>query len=310
MHMNYRIPITKNIKQWAVVSPSYSPVRNEASIELLQVAKKKAEQQKINLEFMDNWDKTNGKEGGSIEEKKYDLIQACNTMSGAIISSNGGRGVMAILNDTLITKLGQSQKWICGMSDTTTLLNAVTYKEKLITIYGIDLLWGLGKFLTDKNAETFKKIMESGKLDSLNSFCLTNIIKGSRQAKGRIMGGCLTSFFYLLGTQYDPMNLINEPFILVLEDIFESLGDIEDKFCQLKLNDNFTSKCNGLILGNFLSDNSEESNKKVQEKAIKVFQDCEMPIFVSTEIGHGVHNIPLPIGGMLEIQNGNTHWSG
>lgn len=309
MHMNYRIPTTKNFKQWAVISPSYSPIRNQASIELLKIAQQRAQRMNIVLEFMDNWDKTNGKEGGNIKEKNNDLIQACNTKSGIIISSNGGRGVMAMLNNSLIAQIGQSQKWICGMSDTTTLLNAVAYKEKLITIYGIDLLWGLGKFLTDKNAETFEKIVESGSFHFLNSFYLTNIVKGLKQPRGRIMGGCLTSFCYLLGTQFDPTSLINEPFILVLEDIFQSLGDIEDKFYQLKLNHNFASKCNGLILGNFLSDNSNESNKKVQEKAIKVFQDCEIPIFVSTEIGHGVSNIPIPIGGMLEIQNRNTHWS-
>jgi len=258
---------------------------------------------------MDNWDKTNGKEGGTIKEKNDDFIQACNTSSGVIISSNGGRGVMAILNDSLLTKLGQSQKWICGMSDTTTLLNAVTYREKLITLYGIDLLWGLGKFLTDKYAITFEKIIESGKLDSLNSFSLKNIANGSKIVRGRIMGGCLTSFCYLLGTKYDPMSLIDEPFILVLEDILDNLGDIEDKFYQLRLNPSFTSKCSGLILGNYLSDSSKESNKKVQKKALTVFQDSNLPIFVSTEIGHGLPNIPLPIGGMLEIHDRNIYWS-
>lgn len=292
----------------AVVSPSFSPVRNNSGIELIKTAKDFASSENFKLNFMDNWDKTNGKEGGSVEEKTNDLMQAAGSQVSIVISSNGGRGVMGVLNDKLIDTLAKSNKWLSGMSDTAPLLNALTFKKGLVTIYGVDLLWGVGKLLRNEHWVAFKDLISLGKIETLNKYSFIPLTDKST-AEGRIMGGCLTSFFYLLGTKYDPMELCDENFILVLEDIFGSLGDVVDKFYQLTKTPNFLNKCQGVILGNFMSENSDESNKLVQDKAIEIFKQVSIPVFKSENIGHGVENMPLLIGAKVAVDGKKSYWS-
>jgi muramoyltetrapeptide carboxypeptidase len=106
---------------------------------------------------------------------------------------------------------------------------------------------------------------------------------------GVLAGGNLTTLCHLVGTPYHP-NFKGK--ILFLEDVGEMTYRIDRMLTQMKLAGCFDGVA-GLILGAF--------EKCGQLKAIieifdNIFYDMDIPIMAGFDIGHGEHNLTVPIG--------------
>lgn len=295
--MKYKLPKKVNKIVLNVISPSGYPFKHESNKDLYNNALKNIEKEKFGIIYSSNWDKDISNELEKFNNRKLDLIQAYKSNGNIIITSVGGYDADKLIDMDLLNLANKSDKWLTGMSDITSIINALAFYKGIISVYGVDLFWGFGKFTTDNFLDSFISLVTKGDLKKLEQFAFT-LIQNPNELKvieGRIMGGCLSSFCNLLNSKFNPLAVINEPFIFVIEDIATNSNTIIKQLNQIKSTITFKKYCRGLIIGNFLMSNNQE----VIDVVKGTIQN--LPIFFSKYIGHGVSNMPLPIGALLEI---------
>jgi muramoyltetrapeptide carboxypeptidase len=106
---------------------------------------------------------------------------------------------------------------------------------------------------------------------------------------GPVSGGNLTTLCHLVGTPFEPTFSGK---ILLLEDCGEACYRIDRMLTQMKLAGCF-KKIAGIALGSFQDCGDEKSLYGVIKQ---IFQADEIPIMTGFEMGHGDHNITLPLG--------------
>lgn len=221
----------------------------------------------------------------------------------AIIATQGGDNSNDILDLLNFELIGKNPKPFFGLSDITVLLNVISLKSGIKTYHGLDFLWGLGKNSTEYTENLLNNILKKDKIEILKNPMTSTwapLVQGV--GEGLLLGGCLPSFCLLLGTKYDPLDLVNSPYLLVLEDIGENKSAIRAKLTQLKQHKRF-NLCTGIILGNFAfcEQKPEENNVPIEDLVKEVFGDLNIPLAKIEEIGHCVENIILPIGGRARL---------
>ncbi len=309
--MNFYLPtVSTEPLTLSVVSPSNSPLVKKINEELIENARLQARHANIELQFMPYWDADWHGYAGTPEQRKADLLEALVNTTSGVMSSVGGYTSISVLSPDIILAAEKSSKWVMGMSDMTTILNAITFSTGLITIYGVDLAWGFGKYLRSEWLDVLTTIVLEKNLNSLQTYSLMPLQRQDNSIEGRIMGGCLSSFMSLVGTKYDPLKKIDEDFIFVLEDINIDIRVVEDKLYQLHQIDNYNKYCKALIVGNFLN-KEENSNKILQKRIIDILKNTKVSVYSSEYIGHGVANIPLPIGAkaVLNESSDRVNWN-
>ena len=223
-----------------------------------------------------------------------------------ILMSQGGETANHLLDGIDYEMIRNNPKIFSGISDGTTLLNAVFAKTGLVTYHGPDLVWAFGRNITQPFKENFIKTWFDGNVKEIVSNqnwkhqekheIKYNGWKNLRsgEASGIIVGGhsnCLNSTI-LAGYAPDFKNKI-----LFLEGT-DNEADLDMQFTALKLNGVF-KKINGLILGWF--DNMDQikdktKKRKVSDIILELTKEYNFPILEIGEIGHNVENYIMPIG--------------
>ncbi len=297
----------ENRNKILVVSPSANIIDDEGSVLM-----KKAENfLKINnyvVTYSQGYDKKNRYTSGTPKRKSQDIMSGfLDKDIDAIISSQGGDNSNDLLELLDYNKISKCAKPFFGLSDVTVLLNVIAVKSKITTYHGIDFLWGLGKNATEYTDKLLNGLLGEGKLEIVKNPNVPKweIIKEGK-GEGIFLGGCLPSFCLLIGTRFDPIEMLNSPFILILEDIGQSKSEINSMLTQLKQHEKF-SLCRGVVFGSFYfcEQKPKENDLPIEEIAKEVFRDKNIPIARIQEIGHCVENIIIPIGskGKLECEN-------
>jgi muramoyltetrapeptide carboxypeptidase len=106
---------------------------------------------------------------------------------------------------------------------------------------------------------------------------------------GALIGGNLTTLCHLVGTSFEP-NFKGK--ILLIEDVGEMPYRIDRMLTQMKLAGCF-NKIAGLILGTF-----KECGQlnEIVDIFNDIFEDLDIPILAGFEVGHGEHNLTIPMG--------------
>jgi muramoyltetrapeptide carboxypeptidase len=150
--------------------------------------------------------------------------------------------------------------------------------------------------------ENFWRIITSnkkpGRIELLSNSSLSRIKTG--EISGKLIGGNLSVFTSLLGTNYLP-ELKNK--ILLLEEINEPPYKIDRMLNQLKLNNVF-KKLNGIVLGDFSDCTEPNKNKKsltLMEVWNDYFNSMKIPVVHSFPHGHIKDIVTLPIGSTIKI---------
>ena len=102
-------------------------------------------------------------------------------------------------------------------------------------------------------------------------------------------GGNLTTLCHLTGTSYAP-NLKGK--ILLLEDVGEMPYRIDRMLTQMKLAGCLDSIA-GLILGTFKECGHLDEIVKI---FANIFAEADIPILAGFDMGHGEHNLTVPMG--------------
>jgi muramoyltetrapeptide carboxypeptidase len=280
-----------------IVSPSANVVDERDGELLIQKAESILNKNHIKFDYSDYFKSKNGFLSGTSEQRSKDLMNAfLDKNIDAIISSQGGNNSNDLLDLLDYDIISKNKKLFFGLSDVTVLLNVIALKSKIVTYHGLDFLWGIGKNFTEYTERILNSLLKDNKLELIKNPNTPkwNVINEGT-GEGVFLGGCLPSFCLLLGTKYDPLEILNLPYILVLEDIGENKSLIKSKLTQIRQHEKF-NLCKGIIVGNFAFCDSKEDEISMEELVKEVFIDSNVPIARIIEIGHCVENIIIPIG--------------
>jgi len=203
----------------------------------------------------------------------------------AIVCARGGYGSMRILPFLDFETIQTHPKIFLGFSDVSALLSALYDQCGLITFHG-PLVTTLAK-ATEKTIMAMKTALAS-------DAPLELIPEDGRVIKpgvcsGLVTGGNLTTLCHLVGTPYAP-NFRGK--ILFFEDVGEMPYRIDRMLTQMKMAGCF-KEIAGLILGTF-----KECGQLNEIVGIfnNIFEDANIPILTGFDMGHGEHNLIIPMG--------------
>lgn len=234
----------------------------------------------------------------------------------AIIAVIGGFNCNQLLRGLDWNLIKNNPKIVCGFSDITALNNAMYAKTGLITYHGPCFFTFGQKCCTQYTIDYFKKCLMSEPPYFLkpaktwfsdewyesqeDKYLIPNqgywvLTEGA--FKGTIVGGNLSTFNLLQGTEY-MSSLINS--ILFIEDNYESLPNHFNRDLQSLIQQPGFSSVQGIMIGRFLKVSKIDRN--LLEKIIKSKKELDnMPIIANVDFGHTDPKITFPIGGFCEI---------
>lgn len=232
---------------------------------------------------------------GTDEERVSDLHELfCDNSVKAVFCSRGGYGSIRILKYIDFELIKKNPKIFVGFSDLTALEISMLVKNGLVTFYGPTIAEDLDNEIDYSGFDLLLKIISfetnSYKVD-ISDY---NIVKEGKST-GILIGGCLSVFSSLLGSDYFP-DLKNT--IIFLEDTNEEPYRIDRYLSQLRLCGIFNKAC-GLIFGKFTHCESKEKDYKgpnVDEIIDDTASNLDIPVIKNLSFGHIKGKITIPVG--------------
>ena len=238
---------------------------------------------------------------GTDEERAADINAAfANQSIKGIFCSRGGWGCARIFRLLDFKLIADNPKMIMGFSDITSLILAIYTKTNLITFHGPLGLSSWDPFSTLSFTKTVLLGEKSAfPLDAENKM----IMLSPGIARGELIGGNLSVFNSLIGTEYIP-NCDGK--ILFLEDLNEDTYTIDRMLTQLKLA-GILDKLSGFIFGQCTDCKSE--NPKRSFSLLEVLKHHVLPLKIpaifNAPFGHTTKKWTIPIGAMAELNAQN-----
>jgi len=218
----------------------------------------------------------------------------------ALLAVRGGYGSLRIAEALDMNLIRRQPKILVGFSDISVLLTTIFKKTGLVTFHGPVLT-----SLVKNDRESIQLFFETitGRFPSKIKAKGIEILKTGR-AKGRLVGGNLTSLVHLLAS---PHELSWDNTILFIEDVGEAPYRIDRMLTHLyqaKRLDNL----GGLLLGSFRMDmeqnNSDENGyDAIWNRVLELFLKKNIPVWGKFPVGHGLQNYTLPLGIEAEMDS-------
>lgn len=207
----------------------------------------------------------------------------------AIMAVRGGYGSSRILENLDFKMMQQTPKIFIGFSDVTILLNVIFKNTGIVTFHGpmLSTLVRDGRDALTPFLESLSKPFQ----EEIRPKNLEIIRAGT--AKGRIIGGNMTSIIHLLSTSHEPDWSGS---ILMLEDVHEPAYRLDRMLTHLK-QAGCLDKLSGVILGDFLDAdlNCQDDIELIWNRVISLTGEHQ-PVWANFPSGHGDRNIVLPLG--------------
>ena len=244
---------------------------------------------------------------GTADERAADLLWALRDSTiKAILCSRGGDGGVQVLYRTPLEEFASHPKWIIGFSDVTALHSA-EMAAGVMSIHG----------------SMCDGISAKGERDSVNAI-MQRLLKGELpvyqvpahplnqqgEATGILVGGNLSVFSGLAGSDYDFLNRADEGLILFMEDTHESMSKVDRMLHQMEIRGILT-KLKGIIVGHFSKYKSPENGfADMYEMLHEYLQHYDIPVCYDFPVGHhSGQNYPMVEGCRVSLRVGQdgTH---
>ena len=224
---------------------------------------------------------------GTADERAADMMWALQDDSiKAIICSRGGYGSIHLLNRISRDSYRQHPKWLVGHGDITTLLYAEAGA-------GVMSLHGPMAFQLAGNLEPCSTLMRNMLFGMVPHFKVPgNPHNQCGHGEGILIGGNLSSYSAIAGTKFNLPE--DQDIILFLEEMEESLHDIDRLFYMLRLQLDF-SRVKGIIFGTFSSIRFDIQYDSVEQMLIAHLNDLDIPIACGLPFGAN-RCMPLYVG--------------
>jgi len=203
----------------------------------------------------------------------------------AIVCARGGYGSIRILPLLDYETIVHNPKVFVGFSDISVLLNVLLDRCGLVTFHG-----PVVTSLADASKKTRNALVQAIASDARIEIRLpggTAVKPGL--STGRMCGGNLTVLCHLVGTPYMPEFSGR---ILLLEDRGEAPYRIDRMLVHMRLAGCFEDLA-GIVLGSFEECGSMDT---ILDIVSDVFAQHSIPILAGLDVGHGAHNLTVPLG--------------
>ncbi len=250
------------------------------------------------VELGKNISKIDGYLAGTDQERADDLNLMFKTKNvKAIFCLRGGYGASRILDKINYKLIRSNPKILVGYSEITALQLAILQKSGLVTFAGPMVATDFGNEITSYTEDFFWRIVSSnkkiGRLKYPDDDKLVSITKGG--ASGRIIGGNLSVFAALIGTDYFP-DLKGR--ILMIEEVDELPYKVDRLLNQLRLLKVF-KQIKGIILGRFVDCIEHDTSKRtltLGEVMEDYMKDLKIPVLYTFPHGHIKDKVTVPFG--------------
>lgn len=241
---------------------------------------------------------------GTADERAADMLWALRDSTvKAVISSRGGDGAVQVLQRIPLQEFANHPKWVIGFSDVTALHSAEV-AAGVMSIHG----------------SMCDGIAARGERDSVNAI-MQRILQGQLpvyqvpahplnqqgEASGILVGGNLSVFCGLAGSDYDFLNRADDGLILFMEDTNESMSKVDRMLHLLEIR-GILPKLKGIIVGHFSKYKSPENGfADMYEMLHEYLQHYQIPVCYDFPVGHhSRYNFPMVEGCRVRLSVGQS----
>lgn len=241
---------------------------------------------------------------GTADERAADMLWALRDSTvKAVISSRGGDGAVQVLQRIPLQEFANHPKWVIGFSDVTALHSAEV-AAGVMSIHG----------------SMCDGIAARGERDSVNAI-MQRILQGQLpvyqvpahplnqqgEASGILVGGNLSVFCGLAGSDYDFLNRVDDGLILFMEDTNESMSKVDRMLHLLEIR-GILPKLKGMIVGHFSKYKSPENGfADMYEMLHEYLQHYHIPVCYDFPVGHhSRYNFPMVEGCRVHLSVGQS----
>ncbi len=213
----------------------------------------------------------------------------------ALFAIRGAGGSARLLDHLDYQLLATHPKPLFGLSDSSTIQNAIYTKTEIASYTGFLPVYDIknGKIQSEILEMSLKKALFSDKHNIISGKAL---ITGS--TTGKIIGGCLSSFLYLAGTEYMPD--FNKK-ILLIEDTNEKTYKIDQMFNQIRQQKNFQN-LSGIIIGKFTNCIiTDDFDGNIEDCINDFITNLNIPVIINFDYGHTPNRYIIPLGSTVNI---------
>lgn len=229
----------------------------------------------------------------------------------AIFSAVGGSSANQLLKFLDFSLIKANPKIVCGLSDITTLSNAIYKKTGLVTYSGPHApLFGATKCV-DYTWVYFQKCFlknEPFSVTPSDEYCDHRWDKqvsptpeywplNSGEATGVALGGNLLTFNFLQGSEYMPS--LKNSIIFIEDNDKETVRDFRNQLQSL-LNQKDAAGIKGLVIGRFQK-GSQITRNLLVEIVKRQTELKHIPVLANVDFGHTTPMITIPIGGKVHL---------
>jgi muramoyltetrapeptide carboxypeptidase len=227
----------------------------------------------------------------------------------ALLTVRGGYGCLRIAGQIDLEQVRNRPKMLIGFSDITVLHSTFCQQTSLISMHGPTLC-----SLAQSSKESLERFYQclTGKWRAPLQMRGIEVLQGDQEARGRLIGGNLSTLLTLLGTPFEP-EFVGR--ILFLEDVGEAPYRIDRMLTQLWLAGKL-QKLAGIILGDFSYGRSMKTNDSIRHhesiwnRVLQLTSDSQIPVWGGFPVGHGPENMTLPHGAetVMDSRNGRLYF--
>jgi muramoyltetrapeptide carboxypeptidase len=232
---------------------------------------------------------------GTLTSRRSELVGALEGHDiDALIGTRGGYGSNYLL-DNLQISTSANPKIILGFSDLTSLQIYLWQRFQWITFYGPMLAAGLDAGPGAPDGYDKKSLLAAlQNTDTGWTLDLQGEVLYPGEAKGRVLGGCLTLVETAIGTQWD---LQTDDAILVLEDRGMKPWQLDRALMHLKQAGKFAN-VRGIVLGDFPECQAPVAGSAtVRDVCQRILAPLGVPTIFGAPIGHTLRPmLTAPLG--------------
>ncbi|MCF0172883.1 MAG: LD-carboxypeptidase [Bacteroidales bacterium] len=232
-----------------------------------------------------------GSFGGSDAERTEDLLRALRDPEiKAIMCTRGGYGAAHILCNLPLDSLRRYPKWITGYSDITALHSAQICAGNMSIHANMATPFKHGEG-TDTVSLMLKDLLY-GQLPTYHS--VPHEYDSYGEAEGILIGGNMSVYGGLAGSEYDFFNAIDaKEIILFIEDVGESCRSV-NRMLHLLMLRGITDKVKGIVVGRFVDCPGGNSFESINEMLHFYLKELKIPVAYDFPIGHDEsYNYPV-----------------
>lgn len=220
---------------------------------------------------------------GTAEERAADLLGALrDSMIKAILCSRGGDGAVQVLQRIPLKQFREHPKWVMGFSDATALHSAEV-SAGVMSIH-CSMCDGIALRGERDSVNSILRRLLQGTLPTY--MALPHPLNQQGTAEGILVGGNLSVFCGLAGSDYDFLNRADEGLILFIEDTGEGISKVDRMLHQIEIR-GILSKLKGIIVGHFSKyKNPENGFTDMYHMLHEYLQHYDIPVCYDFPVGH------------------------